>query len=154
MRPLLSGAGAAADGQRLGGCLIRGSGSPIVLIYVQPVNVAGGWRRMSEAKTLYDKIWDAHAIEREPGGTCLVAVDRQLIYEGTSPPAFQALRAEGRVVRRRAATLAMGDEMVPTRTDVPMRPGSLKLLAELRDNCAQSGIAYLGVDDPRRGIVH
>jgi 3-isopropylmalate/(R)-2-methylmalate dehydratase large subunit len=109
---------------------------------------------MSEAKTLYDKIWDAHVIERQPDGTCLVAVDRQLIYEGTSPPAFQALRDQGRVVRRPTATLAMADHMVPTRTDAPMRPGSLKLLAELRDNCAQTGIAYLGVDDPRRGIVH
>jgi 3-isopropylmalate/(R)-2-methylmalate dehydratase large subunit len=109
---------------------------------------------MSEAKTLYDKIWDAHVIERQPDGTCLVAVDRQLIYEGTSPPAFQALREQGRVVRRPAATLAMADHMVPTRTDAPMRPGSLKLLAELQDNCAQAGIAYLGVDDPRRGIVH
>ncbi|MET0371613.1 MAG: 3-isopropylmalate dehydratase small subunit [Sphingobium sp.] len=75
---------------------------------------------MARPKTLYEKIWDAHVVERLDDGTCLLLVDRQLIYEGTSRPAFEGLRAAGRTVRRPAATLAMADHMVPTRNRAAM----------------------------------
>ena len=51
-------------------------------------------------RTLYDKIWDDHVVDTFADGTCLLAVDRQLIYEATSFQAFEALRASGRAVRR------------------------------------------------------
>jgi 3-isopropylmalate/(R)-2-methylmalate dehydratase large subunit len=43
-------------------------------------------------RTLYDKIWDDHVVDTFDDGTCLLAVDRQLIYEATSLQAFEALR--------------------------------------------------------------
>ncbi len=54
----------------------------------------------SRPLTLYEKIWDAHVVERRDDGTCLIYIDRHLIHEVTSPQAFDGLRAAGRAVRR------------------------------------------------------
>ena len=50
--------------------------------------------------TLFDKIWDAHVVERLPDGTAILYIDRHLIHEVTSPQAFEGLRAAGRRLRR------------------------------------------------------
>ena len=36
---------------------------------------------MSEAKprTLFDKIWDSHVVEKLPDGTCILYIDRHLL---------------------------------------------------------------------------
>ena len=41
------------------------------------------------AKTLYDKLWDAHLVAQREDGTSLLYIDRQLIHEVTSPQAFE-----------------------------------------------------------------
>src|SRR3546814_12901016 len=51
-------------------------------------------------RTLYEKIWDAHVVDRREDGTCLIYIDRHLVHEVTSPQAFEGLRAAGRRVRR------------------------------------------------------
>ncbi|MET0362151.1 MAG: 3-isopropylmalate dehydratase large subunit [Sphingobium sp.] len=102
--------------------------------------------------TLYEKIWDAHVVERLPDGTCLITVDRQIVYEGSSAPAFNGLRAARRPVRRPMSSLAMADHGVPTH-DRPQDWGSHNV-NELRDNCAEAGIPYFAPNDPRHGIVH
>ena len=43
-------------------------------------------------RTLFDKIWDSHVVERLPDGTCLLYIDRHLVHEVTSPQAFEGLR--------------------------------------------------------------
>ena len=48
------------------------------------------------AKTLYDKLWDAHVVNQEEDGTCLIYIDRQLLHEVTSPQAFEGLSIAGR----------------------------------------------------------
>ena len=65
-------------------------------------------------RTLYEKIWDAHVIERRDDGTCLIFIDRHLVHEVTSPQAFEALRLNGRKVRRPELTLAVPDHNLPT----------------------------------------
>ena len=61
---------------------------------------------MVKLRTLYEKIWDAHVVERRPDGTCLIYIDRHLVHEVTSPQAFEGLRLAGRTVRRPDLTLA------------------------------------------------
>src|SRR5207244_6948842 len=51
---------------------------------------------MAKPRTLYDKIWDDHLVDEEPGGTCLIYIDRHLVHEVTSPQAFEGLRLAGR----------------------------------------------------------
>jgi 3-isopropylmalate/(R)-2-methylmalate dehydratase large subunit len=108
------------------------------------------------AKTLYDKIWDAHLVEERPGETPLIYVDRHLVHEVTSPQAFEGLRNTGRKVRRPELTLAVADHNVPTKdrdkgiTD----PESREQVATLAKNTKDFGIEYFAMDDIRAGIVH
>ena len=49
-------------------------------------------------RTLFQKIWDAHAIAEMNDGSWLLHIDRHLVNEVTSPQAFEGLRAAGRKV--------------------------------------------------------
>ena len=53
-------------------------------------------KTMSEPRTLFDKIWDDHVVERQDDGTCVLYIDRHLVHEVTSPQAFEGLRTAGR----------------------------------------------------------
>ena len=107
-------------------------------------------------KTLFDKIWESHLVDRQDDGTCLLYIDRHLVHEVTSPQAFEGLRQAGRRVRRRDATLAVADHNVPT-TD---RSGGIaeaesRIQVEALDrNAAEFAIPYFDMNDARQGIVH
>ena len=116
----------------------------------------------SKPRTLYEKIWDAHVVERHDDGTCLVYIDRHLVHEVTSPQAFEALRLAGRKVRRPDLTLAVPDHNLPTtaRTDaagqrLPIEDvQSAAQLAALERNAPSFGIDYIDAVAPEQGIVH
>src|ERR1700761_1313325 len=108
------------------------------------------------AKTLYDKIWDAHLVEERPGESPVLYIDRHLIHEVTSPQAFEGLRNTGRKVRRPELTLAVADHNVPTkdRDQGITDPESREQVAALAKNTKDFGIEYFAMDDVRAGIVH
>jgi|GEM_PF-4336540 len=66
------------------------------------------------AKTMFEKIWDAHVVRDVPGEATILYIDRHLVHEATSPQAFAGLRDMQRTVRRPAATIAVIDHMIPT----------------------------------------
>jgi 3-isopropylmalate/(R)-2-methylmalate dehydratase large subunit len=104
--------------------------------------------------TLYEKVWNAHAIATGPGGRTLLYIDRHLVHDG-SFHAFEALRRSGRKVRRPDATFAMPDHYVPTRARDPIGDPELRDKVEtLTANAAAAGIALFPVNDHRQGIVH
>lgn len=108
------------------------------------------------AKTLYEKIWDAHLVHTAPDGTALIYIDRHMLHEVTSPQAFEGLRVNKRPVWRVEANLAVSDHNVPTtgpRDDIK-DPLSKLQVAQLQKNCVANQIFYLPVDDMRQGIVH
>jgi 3-isopropylmalate/(R)-2-methylmalate dehydratase large subunit len=113
-------------------------------------------------RTLYEKIWDAHVIERRDDGTCLIFIDRHLVHEVTSPQAFEALRLNGRKVRRPELTLAVPDHNLPTtaRIDaeghrVPIKDlESRTQLEALERNAPAFGVRYFGATAREQGIVH
>ncbi len=108
------------------------------------------------AKTLYDKIWDAHLVEERPGEIPLIYIDRHLVHEVTSPQAFEGLRNNGRKVRRPELALAVADHNVPTkdRDQGITDPESREQVATLEKNARDFGIEYFAMDDVRQGIVH
>jgi 3-isopropylmalate/(R)-2-methylmalate dehydratase large subunit len=108
------------------------------------------------AKTLYDKIFDDHVVEKSPDGTCLLYVDRHLIHEVTSPQAFEGLRMTGRKVRAPGKTLAVVDHNVPTtdRTKGIADEQSRVQVETLAANARDFGIEYFNERDKRQGIVH
>ena len=65
-------------------------------------------------KTLFDKIWSDHLVDRQNDGTCLIYIDRHLVHEVTSPQAFDGLRISKRKVRSPKSTFAVADHNVPT----------------------------------------
>jgi 3-isopropylmalate/(R)-2-methylmalate dehydratase large subunit len=110
---------------------------------------------MDRPRTLFDKVWEAHVVERAPDGSALLYIDRHLIHEVTSPQAFEGLRLSGRGVRRPELTLAMADHNVPTRRDGDeFDPDSRAQVAALEANAREFAIPAFSLDDPRQGIVH
>ena len=107
-------------------------------------------------KTLFDKVWDAHVVERLEDGTCVLYIDRHLVHEVTSPQAFEGLRASGRQVRRPDATIAVTDHNVPTsdRRAGIAEPESRLQVETLERNVAEFGVPYFPLLDARQGIVH
>ncbi|NIN35935.1 MAG: 3-isopropylmalate dehydratase large subunit [Gammaproteobacteria bacterium] len=107
------------------------------------------------AKTLYDKLWDAHLVKDLGDGSALIYIDRHLIHEVTSPQAFEGLRMAGRKPWRLSANLAVPDHNVPTTDRHNIEDPVSKLqLQTLDENCATTGIIKFEINDPRQGIVH
>src|SRR5438874_10428006 len=105
------------------------------------------------AKTLFEKIWEAHEVA--PG---LLYIDLHLVHEVTSPQAFDGLRLAGRRVRRPDRTLATADHNTPTDgtataaliADVLSR----EQVQALERNCAEFGVPLYSLGSERQGIVH
>jgi 3-isopropylmalate/(R)-2-methylmalate dehydratase large subunit len=107
-------------------------------------------------RTLFDKVWDAHVVDRLEDGTCVLYIDRHLVHEVTSPQAFEGLRLAGRPVRRPDATIAVVDHNVPTsdRRAGIAEPESRIQVETLERNVAEFGVPYIPLLDARQGIVH
>ena len=108
------------------------------------------------ARTLFDKVWDSHVVDRLEDGTCVLYIDRHLVHEVTSPQAFEGLRLANRPVRRPDATIAVVDHNVPT-TDrgAPIREEESRIQVEtLERNVAAFNVPYIPLQDARQGIVH
>ncbi len=108
------------------------------------------------AKTLFDKVWESHVVERLEDGTCVLYIDRHLVHEVTSPQAFEGLRLAGRPVRRPDATIAVVDHNIQTsdRSQGIAEPESRIQVETLEANVAEFGVPYFPVRDARQGIVH
>jgi 3-isopropylmalate/(R)-2-methylmalate dehydratase large subunit len=107
-------------------------------------------------KTLSEKIWDAHVVQREDGKPDLLYIDLHLVHEVTSAQAFEGLRLSNREVRRPDLTLATVDHNVPTidRDKEWLDPLSTQQVETLRRNTEEFGVPLFGVRDIRQGIVH
>src|SRR5687767_7777974 len=105
------------------------------------------------AKTLFDKIWEAHEVAEG-----LIYVDLHLVHEVTSPQAFEGLRIEGRAVRRPDKTLATADHNVPTDGTPVARMIADDLsrtqVETLERNAEEFGVPIYSLGSDRQGIVH
>ena len=108
------------------------------------------------AKTMFEKIWDAHAIREEEGQPSLLYVDLHLVHEVTSPQAFEGLRMAGREVRRPDLTVATMDHNTPTwELSRPITdPIAAQQLEHLERNCKDFGVTLYDRFSPYQGIVH
>lgn len=109
-----------------------------------------------EAKTLFDKIWDAHVVKRSEGYPDVVFIDRHFIHEVTSPQAFDGLRKRGVKVFSPARTTATADHNVPTLDQhLPIKEALSRHQVEtLKKNCEEFGVTLYGLGHPYQGIVH
>ena len=110
---------------------------------------------MTQPRTLFDKIWDAHLVDSQDAGACVIYIDRHLVHEVTSPQAFEGLRAAGRKVRRVDATLAVIDHNISTDAgESEMTEDSRIQIETLQKNCKEFDVPLFDVPDIRNGVVH
>ena len=107
-------------------------------------------------RTLFQKVWDLHAVRRLPSGQTQLFIGLHLIHEVTSPQAFDMLRQRGARVAFPERTYATVDHIVPTLDQ--RRPFADELaeqmLAALERNCREFGVTLSDLSTDRQGIVH
>ena len=108
------------------------------------------------ARTLFEKIWDAHVVREAPGEPTLLYIDLHLVHEVTSPQAFEGLRMTRRTVRRPDLTIATMDHNTPTwPLTQPVTDAIAKTqLDALERNCKEFGVRLEDRFSPLQGIVH
>jgi 3-isopropylmalate/(R)-2-methylmalate dehydratase large subunit len=109
-----------------------------------------------KAKTLFDKIWDAHVVKKVKDGPDVLYINRHLIHEVTSPVAFLGLKNRGLRVFRPDQTIATPDHNVPTvNQHLTIRDELSRNQVEmLKKNCSEHGIKYHDLQTEGHGIVH
>ena len=121
---------------------------------------------MPDVRTLFEKVWDAHAIvarddvgvtldDGGENGAALLWIDRHFVHEG-SFHGFGMLDHAGRAVARPDLSFAVADHYVPSHSRaLPIQdPEVAGMVARLRGNAERHGLDLFGLDDPRQGIVH
>src|SRR5210317_1483488 len=116
---------------------------------------------VSDAKTLFEKVWAEHVVVPETAETpAVLYIDLHLIHEVTTPQAFALLRERGLPVRRPDLTLATMDHSTPTTPVSSFRDlavvgeGAAGQIRQMEQNCRDFGIDLYGFDSEQRGIVH
>jgi 3-isopropylmalate/(R)-2-methylmalate dehydratase large subunit len=107
-------------------------------------------------KTLFDKIWEKHAVKQINNGPSVLYIDRHFIHEVTSPQAFKGLEKRGSKVFRPQQTIATADHNVPTiNQHLPIKEElSRRQVDQLISNCKNHNINLYGLGHPFQGIVH
>src|SRR5919108_3247589 len=110
----------------------------------------------SVGKTLFQKVWQAHAVRELPNGQTQLLIALHLIHEVTSPQAFGMLRQLGLGVAHPERTFATVDHIVPTDTrERPYRdPLAEGMIVALEQSAAEHGIAFFDQQSGKQGIVH
>ncbi len=111
---------------------------------------------MTPARTLFQKIWDRHAITEQPDGTTLLHVARHLVHDG-SRAGFRGLEQRGLPVRHPERTFGTPDHYVSTtshRLEDIAEPHRREMVAALAENARTHGITAFELGDVRQGIVH
>lgn len=108
------------------------------------------------AKTLFDKLWDAHVVRSIEDGPDVLYIDRHFIHEVTSPQAFAGIRNRNGQVARPHQVVATADHNVPTEDQhLPIQNELSRLqVNKLVENCEANGIELYGLNHPYQGIVH
>ncbi|MFA5668544.1 MAG: 3-isopropylmalate dehydratase large subunit [Balneolaceae bacterium] len=107
-------------------------------------------------KTLFEKTWDSHVVDKVEGGLEILYIDRHFIHEVTSPQAFDGIRKRGTGLFRKEKIVATADHNVPTiNQHLPIQdPLSRFQVDTLIRNCDEFGIELYGLGHPFQGIVH
>jgi len=106
--------------------------------------------------TLFDKVWDLHAVSTLPSGQTQLFVGLHLVHEVTSPQAFAMLRERGLTVPFPQRTVATVDHIVPTEDQARPFADSLaeEMICHLERNCKEFGIRFYNLGSGKQGIVH
>lgn len=109
------------------------------------------------ARSLFDKIWDSHAIQTEADGSTLLLIDRVFLHERTGAVALESLASSGRPVAAPGQAFCTMDHIVdttPGRSDDTRMPSGGDFIRATRKAATEAGIRLFDLHDPQQGIVH
>ncbi|MCF6312362.1 MAG: 3-isopropylmalate dehydratase large subunit [Verrucomicrobiales bacterium] len=108
------------------------------------------------AQSLYEKVWNAHAVKTLSNGQTQLLIGTHLIHEVTSPQAFGMLRDLNLTVKYPQRTFATVDHIVPTdNQQMPFAdPLAEAMIKELDSNAKEFGITYFDLPSGKQGVVH
>ncbi len=107
-------------------------------------------------QTLFEKVWNKHAVRELPDGSTQLLVGTHLLHEVTSPQAFGMLRTLKLSVKYPNRTFATVDHIIPTddRTEPYKDATAYEMLTELRKNCKDNGVTFFDVHTGAQGVIH
>lgn len=108
------------------------------------------------ARTLFDKLWDAHVIRELGDGWALLHIDRHLLHDLSGPPALGEVAARGLPLHNPELVFSTPDHAVSSQ---PGRVASTfplggKLHGALKARSAEMGVRMFDLGQPGQGIVH
>jgi 3-isopropylmalate/(R)-2-methylmalate dehydratase large subunit len=108
------------------------------------------------ARTLFDKVWDAHVVAPLGGGVQLLHVDRHVQHDLGGGKALEEVRERGLKVRNPELTFATQDHVVST---APGRTGGAHdwanvLVDSMRLEAKRAGVRLFDVGADTQGIAH
>ncbi len=106
--------------------------------------------------SLFDKIWQRHAVIRRPDGAVLLHVGRHLLHDG-SRAGFRFLAERSLPLRDPRHTYGTPDHYVSTGgRDVNAIGETFRrdMVLDLARNAETHGFIHFGLQDPRQGIIH
>jgi len=106
--------------------------------------------------TLYNKVWNAHVVEKLPTGQYQLFIGLHLIHEVTSPQAFDMVTEKGLKVAYPERTFATVDHIVPTQSQArPFQDGEAEqMMGAIERNVRKFGIQFFDFGSGSQGIVH
>jgi len=108
------------------------------------------------ARTLFDKVWEAHTVRTLPSGQTQLLIGLHLIHEVTTPQAFQMLKELKLGVRMPERTFATLDHIIPT--DDQSRPYADPMAEEMAVHMIRNAKDYqlplFDMSTGKQGIVH
>src|SRR6059036_447881 len=108
------------------------------------------------ARTLLDKVWDAHTVRTLPSGQTQLLIGLHLIHEVTTPQAFQMLKELKLKVRMPARTFGTLDHIIPTADQArPFAdPQAEEMAQHMYRNMKEFGLPLFDMASGKQGIVH
>jgi 3-isopropylmalate/(R)-2-methylmalate dehydratase large subunit len=108
------------------------------------------------ARTLLDKVWEAHTVRTLPSGQTQLLIGLHLIHEVTTPQAFQMLKDSKLKVRMPERTFATLDHIIPTtdQTRPYKDPLAEEMAVHMIRNAKDFGVPLFDMSTGKQGIVH
>ena len=106
--------------------------------------------------TLYNKVWDAHVVDKLPTGQYQLFIGLHLIHEVTSPQAFDMIAEKGLKVAYPNRTFATVDHIVPTKSQArPFQDSEAEqMMGAIEKNVKKFGVPFFDFNSGNQGIVH
>ncbi len=107
--------------------------------------------------TLFEKLWQIHAITDLGDGESLVNIDRIFLHERTGSIALKSLEESGRSIASPNNVFCTMDHIVSTkigRTDKTEMPGGDAFISATRQSALKAGIHLYDLTHANQGIVH